>query len=102
MSHGSIAASTSHVWAEGKHLFVTWHLYGSLPQRALPAANQANAGPAFVWMDRCRLSPCWTALLAPEASDNARTLVCGEHALWRMHAATGAYAGAPGCLRAVC
>jgi len=41
-----------HVWAEGKGLFVTWHLYGSLPHALYPPPNQQNAGQAFVWMDR--------------------------------------------------
>jgi putative transposase len=41
-----------HVWAEGKPLFVTWHLYGSLPHALYPPPNKQNAGQAFVWMDR--------------------------------------------------
>ena len=41
-----------HVWAEGKCLFVTWHLYGSLPRARYPPPNKQNAGQAFVWMDR--------------------------------------------------
>src|ERR1700686_2445191 len=41
-----------HVWAEGKRLFVTWHLYGSLPHALYPPPNKQNAGQAFVWMDR--------------------------------------------------
>ena len=28
-----------HVWAEGKRLFVTWHLYGSLPHALYPPPN---------------------------------------------------------------
>ena len=41
-----------HVWAEGKPLFVTWHLYGSLPHGLYPPPNRQNAEQAFVWMDR--------------------------------------------------
>src|SRR5882724_6152412 len=41
-----------HVWAEGKHLFVTWHLDGSLPHALYPPPNKQNAGQAFVGMDR--------------------------------------------------
>jgi putative transposase len=41
-----------HVWAEDKRLFVTWHLYGSLPHALYPPPNKRNAGQAFVWMDR--------------------------------------------------
>ena len=41
-----------HVWAEGKSLFFTWHLYGSLPHALYPPPNNPNAGRAFVWMDR--------------------------------------------------
>ena len=41
-----------HVWAEGKRLFVTWHLYGSLPNALYAPPNKQNAGQAVVWMDR--------------------------------------------------
>ena len=41
-----------HVWSEGVRLFVTWHLYGSLPHALYPPPNKQNAGRAFVWMDR--------------------------------------------------
>src|ERR1017187_2291026 len=41
-----------HVWAEGKRLFVTWHLYGSMPHALYPPPNKQNTGQAFVWMDR--------------------------------------------------
>src|ERR1039457_7021932 len=41
-----------HVWADGKRLFVTWHLYGSLPHALYPPPNKQNAEQAFVWMDR--------------------------------------------------
>src|SRR2546430_7713445 len=40
------------VGAKGNHLFVTWHLYGSLPHALYPPPNKQNAGQAFVWMDR--------------------------------------------------
>ena len=38
-----------HGWAEGKRLFVTWHLHGSLLHALSPPPNKQNA---FVWMDR--------------------------------------------------
>src|SRR5947209_6549110 len=41
-----------HVWSKGKRLFVTWHLFGSLPHALYPPPNNLNAGQAFVWMDR--------------------------------------------------
>jgi len=41
-----------HTWPEGKRLFLTWHLYGSLPHALYPPPNKQNAGRAFVWMDR--------------------------------------------------
>lgn len=40
-----------HVHPEGKWLFVTWHLSGSLPQNRYPPPG-LRAGEAFVWMDR--------------------------------------------------
>ena len=41
-----------HQYPEGKWLFVTWHLHGSLPQGRYPPFKKASAGEAFVWMDR--------------------------------------------------
>src|SRR5579863_8375366 len=41
-----------HWYPEGKPLFVTWHLYGSLPHNLYPPPHKLNAGQAFVWMDR--------------------------------------------------
>jgi type I restriction enzyme R subunit/putative DNA methylase len=40
-----------HIYLEGKWLFVTWHLNGSLPQDRYPPSG-LRAGEAFVWMDR--------------------------------------------------
>ena len=41
-----------HRYPEGKWLFVTFHLHGSLPQARYPPAGKLSAGAAFVWMDR--------------------------------------------------
>jgi len=41
-----------HVYPQDKLLFLTWHLYGSLPHTLYPPPHKANAGVAFVWMDR--------------------------------------------------
>ena len=41
-----------HVYPENTWLFVTWHLYGSLPSARFPPPRKASAGEAFVWMDR--------------------------------------------------
>ncbi len=41
-----------HVWQEGADVFVTWHLWGSLPRARYPSPVAMNAGAAFVWMDR--------------------------------------------------
>src|SRR5690242_5875686 len=40
-----------HIYPEGKWLFVTWHLHGSLPARLYPPPGN-RSGEAFVWMDR--------------------------------------------------
>jgi putative transposase len=40
-----------HIYIEGKWLFVTWHLHGSLPQNVYPPPGLRD-GQAFVWMDR--------------------------------------------------
>ena len=39
------------IYLEGKWLFVTWHLNGSLPQGRYSPPG-LRAGEAFVWMDR--------------------------------------------------
>jgi REP element-mobilizing transposase RayT len=41
-----------HVYPEGKALFITWHLFGSLPHSLYPPSGKLNAGQAFVWIDR--------------------------------------------------
>lgn len=42
----------SHFYPDGRALFITWHLYGSLPHGVYPPRDKPNAGRAFVWMDR--------------------------------------------------
>ena len=56
-----------HVWAQGERLFLTWHLYGSLPHNALPAAEQAKCG-ASLCLDGPvpRLHPSWPLYLKQE------------------------------------
>lgn len=41
-----------HAYPEGKWLFVTWHLHGSLPHGRYPPPHKASAGKALVWMDQ--------------------------------------------------
>ncbi len=41
-----------HFHPAGVPLFITWHLYGSLPHNLYPPPDTLNAGKAFVWMDR--------------------------------------------------
>jgi hypothetical protein len=41
-----------HIYPENKWLFVTWHLYGSLPSARYPPPHKLSSGEAFVWMDR--------------------------------------------------
>ncbi len=52
-----------HWQPEGKSLFITWHLYGSLPHNHYPPPQSLSAGQAFVWMDRyldqARYGPTW-------------------------------------------
>jgi REP element-mobilizing transposase RayT len=75
-----------HVFREGADLFVTWHLYGSLPRTRYPSPGQMNSGAAFVWMDRyldtTREGPQW--LTRPEiaeiAEDALRESSCTLHA----------------------
>ena len=52
-----------HWQPEGKSLFLTWNLRGSLPHNRFPPPGSLSAGKAFVWMDRCldeaRTGPTW-------------------------------------------
>jgi len=41
-----------HIYPENRWLFVTWHLFGSLPRALYPPPGKPSAGKAFVWMDR--------------------------------------------------
>jgi REP element-mobilizing transposase RayT len=41
-----------HQHPQGKWLFLTWHLHGSLPHAMYPPPGHMNSGQAFVWMDR--------------------------------------------------
>jgi REP element-mobilizing transposase RayT len=40
-----------HVYPEGRWLFVTCHLYGSLPHGRYPPPDKTSSGEAFVWID---------------------------------------------------
>jgi len=52
-----------HIFDEGSNLFITWHLYGSLPRQRYPPPGKMNSAAAFVWMDRyletSREGPQW-------------------------------------------
>jgi REP element-mobilizing transposase RayT len=52
-----------HWQPEGKPLFLTWQLYGSLPHNRFPPPGALSAGQAFVWMDRyldrASFGPAW-------------------------------------------
>ena len=52
-----------HQYPEGRALFLTWHLYGSVPASRFPAPHDLSAGQAFVWIDRyldtTRTGPLW-------------------------------------------
>ncbi len=41
-----------HDYREGRALFLTWQLHGSLPHGLYPPPGKLNSGRAFVWMDR--------------------------------------------------
>ena len=41
-----------HSYPADRWLFITWHLYGSLPASQYPMPHNASAGQAFVWIDR--------------------------------------------------
>jgi putative transposase len=41
-----------HEYPEGRWIFLTWHLHGSLPQGLYPPPGRLTGGEAFAWMDR--------------------------------------------------
>jgi putative transposase len=41
-----------HLYPEGKALFVTWHLHGSVPASRFPYGGAMSSGRAFVWIDQ--------------------------------------------------
>jgi putative transposase len=41
-----------HIYPDNAWLFLTWHLYGSLPSSHFPPARKVSDGEAFVWVDR--------------------------------------------------
>jgi REP element-mobilizing transposase RayT len=52
-----------HEHFEGRDIFLTWHLHGSIPHNRYPPPSAITAGQAFVWMDRfldqARSGPTW-------------------------------------------
>src|ERR1039458_469198 len=75
-----------HVWAEGKRLFVTLHLHGSLPHALYPPPKQTERGTSLC-LDGpiSRLRQWWTAL--PETTAH-RATGSGFHPLRRTASAT--------------
>ena len=41
-----------HSYPEGRWLFITWTLHGSLPSGRFPPPAKAASGQAFAWIDR--------------------------------------------------
>jgi putative transposase len=41
-----------HIYPEGRALFLTWHLHGSLPFPLPTPPSKLTSGQAFVWLDR--------------------------------------------------
>jgi len=74
-----------HIFDHGSSLFVTWHLYGSLPRERYPPSGKMNSGAAFVWMDRyldtTREGPQWlTGEVAQVVEDVLQRQECDLHA----------------------
>jgi len=69
-----------HHYPQGKWLFVTCHLHGSLPHAKYPPPGKMNSGAAFVWIDRHLDSTCsGPTYLAQEAiaREVVASLGCG-------------------------
>jgi REP element-mobilizing transposase RayT len=67
-----------HWHPDDRDLFLTWNLYGSLPEFRYPPSGHPSAGKAFVWMDRyldtTRTGPMWLrqATVAQLVSESIR------------------------------
>ena len=85
-----------HWHPEGRLVFLTWHLKGSLPPNRYPPPGALSGGKAFVWMDRCldtvRSGPFWLRR-EPIAALVVEAIQFGEHELG--HYEVGAFVVMP-------
>jgi len=64
-------------------LFLTWHLYGSLPQAQYPPPHHLSAGRAFVWMDRYLDRAEWgLGFFSTSPSPRSSLPLCGAAPSW--------------------
>jgi len=68
-----------HQYIEGRWLFLTWHLHGSLPQGLYPPPSNLKGGQAFAWIDR-RLD---SARHGPTYLRHEEVARAVRNALWR-------------------
>ena len=79
-----------HWHPDARALFVTWHLYGSLPKARYPPPGHLSAGQSFVWMDRyldtATTGPMW--LRQPNIADlvSAHIRKGAEEQVYELHA----------------
>jgi putative transposase len=67
-----------HIYPEGAALFLTWHLYGSVPTWLKPPPGPLSSGEAFVWLDR-RLDTLRSGPLFLRQPEIARLLAACIH-----------------------
>jgi REP element-mobilizing transposase RayT len=67
-----------HIYPEGRALFITWNLHGSMPASLAPPPGPLSSGKAFVWLDR-RLDAPTTGPIYLRRPDIARIVVTAIH-----------------------
>src|SRR6266852_1545235 len=72
-----------HIYPQDRWLFLTWHLYGSLPRAQYPPPHHLSAGRAFVWMDRYLDRAEWgPRFLQHESIARSSLTLCGAAPSW--------------------
>jgi putative transposase len=79
-----------HWQPDGSVLFITWHLYGSVPKCRYPPPGHLSAGKAFVWMDRyldtTRTGPMWLQQLEVAELVRANIRVGADQKIYELYA----------------
>src|SRR6266568_1130239 len=70
-----------HIYPQDRWLFLTWHLYGSLPQAQYPPPHHLSAGRAFIWIVTLTGPSGGLGFFSMSPSPRSSLLLCGA-ACW--------------------